>query len=274
MKKAVLLIPIILIIGTWLFLEIKKSPESQPIVENVADVPEETLGAGSAPVLDAVSSSTSASGGSVTFSHTVTASESDLVLIVCAETGDGDADPTGVTYNAVSMTKAVSVGESSVVNSSLWYLIDPDTGANNVVITYGGNLGVSGAALSYYDAHQTTPIGDTASSSTPNGTSIGTTLTSTDLNSVLIDCFYQRFGATNVAPGGSQTERFRGTAGGGSSRFAGSTRSAATIGDYDMDWTWSAGGANVAAQTSLELIGSTADVSAAPSQESDLILFE
>ena len=73
-----------------------------------------------------------------TVSHTCTGS--DRILFVQAISNDDGDTVTGVTYNGVAMTKiGSSVGVPPAGSSSnflsMWYLIAPATGANNVVVT-------------------------------------------------------------------------------------------------------------------------------------------
>lgn len=87
--------------------------------------------------LDATSSGTITSGTTVTFSHTCTGT--NLVLAVYAVSRAGAANyPSSITYNAVSMTEDTSSRNNQANSSgSWWYLVNPATGANNIVVTYG-----------------------------------------------------------------------------------------------------------------------------------------
>jgi hypothetical protein len=104
--------------------------------------------------LDATGGSTANTDG-LTFSHTCTGSS--LILFVAV----GIGNPTGVacsgvTYNGVAMTKVSEVYAQSNIPVSLWYLINPATGAHNVVIsTTGGGVSFTrGASASYTGAKQ------------------------------------------------------------------------------------------------------------------------
>lgn len=88
---------------------------------------------------------------SLTFSHTCTGS--NLILFVGAQTGDNLLldQVTGITYNSVAMTRACI--QNAVPSNSahyLYYLLNPSTGANNVVISVtGGSQTIRGMATSY-----------------------------------------------------------------------------------------------------------------------------
>lgn len=95
-----------------------------------------------------------------TTSFTV-ASGSNRLLIVAVGTvnsGTGSADITSVTYNSVGLTQANTTG-ASTDRASIFYLIAPDTGTHDIVVTpTGGADGVQVAAYSIQGADQTTPI--------------------------------------------------------------------------------------------------------------------
>ncbi len=51
-------------------------------------------------------------------------------------TGIATADYTGITYNSVALTKAVTVTDSSAGRRvQIWYLINPATGTNTIAVT-------------------------------------------------------------------------------------------------------------------------------------------
>src|SRR2546427_236510 len=116
------------------------------------------------PIFDAASSSNNSSAASLTWSHTVAAG-SNRLLIVGISTTDSTCCTTthdSVTYNTVqTMTKISEVtGGSDKV--SIWKLVDPATGANNVVVTLSAPTNVKGGAPSWSNVDQTTPVGTAA----------------------------------------------------------------------------------------------------------------
>lgn len=112
----------------------------------------------------------SGSGTSVTYSHTV--SGSDTILFVSAFAPyPSTGSTTGVTYAGVAMTKVDSNKPQANWDYSLWYLVNPAAGANNVVCT--SSTSVSGSfymsmAVSYTGASQT---GQPDASGKANGSS-------------------------------------------------------------------------------------------------------
>ncbi len=128
----------------------------------------------------------------LTFSHTSPTGSSNTCIVV-AVTSETVTPPSGVTYNLVAMTK---VGERDLGSgsASLWRLVAPATGANNVVVTFAGSHNIAAGAQSYANVHQTTPFG-ALTSNAGTGTHV-------NLN---IDCYSDGIAisalkSTNVVP--------------------------------------------------------------------------
>jgi hypothetical protein len=118
---------------------------------------------------DASAEGTATTNATLTFAHTCTGN--DLILIVAVV--DQDHNTTGVTYNGVAMT-AINNGAQG---DSLWYLVGPATGSNNVVVTRSGAGDLFNAASSSYTGvDQSSPID---SSNTGNSLSRPLTITTT-----------------------------------------------------------------------------------------------
>jgi hypothetical protein len=115
-------------------------------------------------VLDAASHAGDGSNvASISWSHSVTAGVSDAVLIVGAVSRDSvDADRvvTRVTYGGISLN-AIRQDDEPVnnVHASLWYLMNPPTGAHTVVVDYASAVDVAfGVAASFAGVDQSAPI--------------------------------------------------------------------------------------------------------------------
>lgn len=146
------------------------------------------------PVHDATTTSTSSS-----FSHTTGTKTSRLIVVtVSTET---TSQPTGITYNSVSLilSQAEVAGSRSV---SIWYLVAPATGSNTVAITGGSNV-LTAHAITFYNVDQSTPVeadsGTTGSSSTPS-LSVTTAGGRLNVDSVVAD------GNVTATVGADQTE--------------------------------------------------------------------
>ncbi len=101
--------------------------------------------------VDAVVATTN-SNTTALMNFSVSVASANEILIVSA--GSSSTDPTLVTYNAVSMTKIDSVNLQTSW-SSLWYLVNPATGSNNVAITCVGVQNITGGAVSITGASLT-----------------------------------------------------------------------------------------------------------------------
>lgn len=116
-------------------------------------------------------------GTSLTWSHSC--SGDNRILFVLARGGGDEGDRiSGIKYNNVALTRiggATTPTENSVV--SLWYLIAPATGANNVVITLSSGY-MLGLACSYTGAKQSSqPDKSTTKAQASGSSSVTTTLT-------------------------------------------------------------------------------------------------
>lgn len=95
---------------------------------------------------------------SITFSHTCTGA--NLVLVVVAYIDNiGGTSITGVTYNGVAMTQVATVTGGTRVQSYSFILVNPATGAHNVVVSanqvIGGNQQIAANSMSYTGCAQT-----------------------------------------------------------------------------------------------------------------------
>jgi len=109
---------------------------------------------------DAFSNPANITGTSQTFSHTCTGS--NLVLFISMWSA---YSTTSATYNGVSATQIGSSFDYGGGYLSLFYVINPATGANNVVVTQGTSGQINGMASSYTGAAQSSLIdGNTTNS--------------------------------------------------------------------------------------------------------------
>lgn len=89
-----------------------------------------------------------------TFSYTV--SGSDRLLLVCFTVVNSTNRASGVTYNGTAMTSVLAASNQDSRWQHLYYLINPDTGTHNVVITLTGSYNtIYVGAISYTGVAQT-----------------------------------------------------------------------------------------------------------------------
>lgn len=110
--------------------------------------------------LDNCSTSSTTSGTSLTWSHTVTGTNNYLVTTFHG-VGGAVGEVSGITYNAVSMTlKQISTSASDPgPDVESFELVAPATGAHNVVISNPDSVPYVGSACSFTGVHQVTPSG-------------------------------------------------------------------------------------------------------------------
>ena len=112
------------------------------------------------PEFDAVSVNNASTGPSTqTSAHAIGGSgvgRGLVVIIAQLNSGSAPADPTGVTYDGVAMTKQVSKKDYERLKLTLWTLIAPNTGTNNIVVTAGTTDGPSAVrGISFTGLNQT-----------------------------------------------------------------------------------------------------------------------
>lgn len=128
----------------------------------------------------AISIDATASGGSnlnsgessFTWNHTCSADAGILVVMVAGQT---TLDVSGVTYNGVALTQLSSRGIDEDV--SIWYLLEPDSGTNAIVVSKTSSNAYAGAASISFDGN--CDIASTASAN-GNGTSVSVTNTTAE----------------------------------------------------------------------------------------------
>lgn len=134
-----------------------------------------------------------------TFSYTVTGS--NTILFVGFLTSAGGTIST-VTYAGVSMT-ASQVGANGTTS---YYLINPATGANNLVVTWSGGA-IACGIVSYTGAKQSSQPDNSGATTASSSTSVTNTLTS-----VADNCWHTMFvwndsQGSNISAGTGTTKR-------------------------------------------------------------------
>jgi hypothetical protein len=156
---------------------------------------------GSTLTYDAASSGTGEGVDSVTVEHTI-ASNNDRLLLVGIST---DVVVDSVTYGGAAMTELGEASISAVVGSIFYYLLNPSTGANDIVASFGASGNMVVGATSWYGVDMDTPFG-TAVGDTGTGTAVSVTVV-TEAGEFVVDCVSANDGPT-AAEGADQTERY------------------------------------------------------------------
>src|ERR1700756_3968755 len=136
---------------------------------------------------DASSRGSGTSVSSLTVSHTC--SGSNRILLVALEWVEGPTTDTGVTYNGVAMT-AIFQGfnPTGTRRMSLYYIVAPATGTNNIVASWGSStFGTTILlALSYTGAKQAGVPDASTSGGSASGSPVTATVTTIADNAWLV----------------------------------------------------------------------------------------
>lgn len=173
-----------------------------------------------------------------TFSYTVSGVSNKFLIVVLMT--DRTSDPTGITYGGVAMTKFSSLALSTY-KESFWYLINPASGTNDIVITHANPAEIAAIVVDFSGVHQITPLGG-ASTAQTTATSQTVTVSGADTD-LIFDVI-----ATHSLSGGfianaSQTDLV-GTINSTNKSIATSTKRATSGGSTVMAWSWPTSRAN------------------------------
>jgi hypothetical protein len=217
------------------------------------------------PTFDASSSATANSTG-LTLSHTCTGS--DRLLVVNVIVRDSTA-VNGVTYGGVSMTRGPDKQHTSdTLRVVQFYLPNPASGANNIVVTLAGSTTHRVDAVSYTGAAQASPL-NASNTADGTGTTTSVSVTTTVADCIVVDGFIHESPDLATA-GAGQTFRQRHDEASWSN--GSSEEPAATAATVSMDWsgfsndTWVAvaggykatGGAAATILSPVQLVGASA----------------
>lgn len=162
---------------------------------------------------DAISSVAAATATSLTFAHTCTGDH--RILFVGGRDKIAAATVvTGITYNGVAMTQIDGVQVPSNIFITLWVLMAPDTGSNNVVVSASESVSLRFIAVSYTGAKQANQP-ENSDTNTATGTStINTTITPAPDKCWMVCLVQEKNGTLVVTSGSGDTVRLSGDAGG------------------------------------------------------------
>ena len=172
-----------------------------------------TVGGGTIKV-DNISSTqtTENEGSSVSWSHSIGNSYGNRILVVCSSVEDSTTtDPViaSANYNNKALTKVDSelVTSFYTTSSEIWYILNPDTGTNNIQINYTGIVRyASVGAISLYNVSQNAP-GTTNTNNVSSSQYISTNITTLSNGSIVIDSIACGDSRT-FTPNTGQTEFF------------------------------------------------------------------
>jgi len=152
---------------------------------------------------DSINNGTGGTGTSWTYSHTC--SGEDRILLVAGRGGGNSGDRVStITYNGKNLTRignSFAIGSSSEM-STLWYIINPDSGSHNVVITLSSSDYSKWGSVSYTGVDQDNPINVSNTNSVQNSNSVSVSGMVTKDNSWLVgsvkNSIHQLFAGTGT----------------------------------------------------------------------------
>ena len=197
-------------------------------------------GGGGALTFDAASHADGTeNASSLTFSHTTSGSERFLLVCVSHWNSATVRQVSGITYGGQAMTLGRREKNSGGNDTAeLWYLNNPPSGANDVVVTMSGTTsGWKAGAMSFTGVNQTTPRGAFTGA---NGTATPATVdVASASGDVCVDCLeYFADAAATPSLGANQTENYSDEA--TQDVWGASSRETATGATTTMSWTLSA----------------------------------
>jgi len=183
--------------------------------------------------LDTAASNGSAGASPITWTHTV--SGSNTILFVGLSMRDRTTTISAVTFNSVAMTFLDSSIQSGQAHQShLYYLTNPDAGAHTISISTSSSITRTGCSISFTGVNQSAPLG------TQQKNSGDFTTTTVDVSSAageLVMDFIGVGGVTGLAltQGGGQTKQVEQAQG---TTETGSISTEAGAGTVTMSWSW------------------------------------
>ncbi len=183
---------------------------------------------------------------SLTISHTCGSGlQNTLLIVLAAYYGNPvSGNITSITYNGVGLTKIQRNNNGAqAASTEAWYLLNPSTGANNIVFNLSAGIGagtyLNGFGYSFSNTIQTSSVIE-AQSSTPNVTTgthstMSTSVTTVAANAWLADVIAVPNAAT---AGGSQTNVLNLNPGTAEDAAASLRGPILTPGSTAMSWSW------------------------------------
>lgn len=153
--------------------------------------------------IDNVTQNITVSSTTNSFTHVVGVS-SGALIVTC---GLNAVTVVSVTYNGVSLTKAINDGDNDM-NTEIWRLVNPDTGSHTVVVTLNSGADRCVAtAISLGNVNQVTPFGTSVSDHYASTSLSHSHNTTTQVGGMVVDVFTINAYATSVAVDAGQTSQ-------------------------------------------------------------------
>lgn len=107
----------------------------------------------------AATSTSSGSGTSLAWTHTVGNSSNRVLVVGVGLTNSGSQTVSSVTYGSQSLTSYGAVANGTSTRAQLWYLVAPTVGTGTITVTPSASAKISAGAWTLANVAQTTPFG-------------------------------------------------------------------------------------------------------------------
>ena len=183
-----------------------------------------------------VTTSVMGTGASVTQSHTVGTTQGNRFILVGVSFRSSAAQSVStITYGGQSLTRLSFTHTAAYSRAELWSLVNPPTGANNVVVTFSASVTYVVGISSYYNVHQTTPWG-TAATASGNSTTASVVVTSA-VGELVVDVVEKNKDDELVTVGAGQTQRWN-RVNSVTNKNIGAGSEEVGAASVTMSWTW------------------------------------
>lgn len=135
--------------------------------------------------------------------HTIAAvSNTVMIFFMSVSNGGGSHVNHSAFWNGQAMTKLSGIDLATGQSTSIWYLVNPQVGAFQVVASWtGGNAYFSGGVLAYDGVDQATPIDvDAGIQAINTGVNFSQNITPSVANTVSVGLVGSQFAPINQAP--------------------------------------------------------------------------
>jgi len=187
--------------------------------------------------------------GTASWSHTTAAASGVILLVGGVHTGGTNQDPSSITYGGQALTKIDSIVTgtgATEISTWLYYMVNPSTGANTILVTFAASSYGAFYGASYNGVDVGNPLG-TPDTDQNSVAAINVSVTSGG-GELVVDAVGRRAASTRTVDA-SQTQRVD-NQNSDNSRWIGASEEAGAA-TVSMDWTF--GSSNDTAQVGVSL---------------------
>ncbi len=209
---------------------------------------------------------------------TVSSTGQNRVLIVFVGRSGASGEPTGITAlkggSATAMTRIINFTAAQQSDGSMWFLDNPDTGSNSIVVTWGSAQRGFVIGTVYQDMLQSSAsVVDTSAQTNDGGTSISQNITTSSDGDIVIawGAFFKL--VTNLTANGSQATIATQLGGSSDNWFTATDVAQASHGTISTGFTWTTNGSEDLYTAALKFQAPSASGPAYNNGDNWLLLF-